>query len=559
LRVGPKDLSSKTQINDRRRRGSERAATAISETTPHDLRVERRRIETHPLEEITVLRHLACGAALAMMLAADSWATLRHRYTFESGNANDSAPGGTAHGTLQNGAVIIAGQLALSGDLMEHVELPAATIGISAYPALTLEMWVNTAAAPANDVGEFTWAAGFGRFGDPADATDPPPPGRNNDANEGIFGHDYLMLNLTRAGNGPSRVAMTDDFFNAENGVDGAQLRGAGQRHIAVTVTSTGVDATTLSYYVNGVLQGSATGAADLADLSNAAAYLGRSVYTNDPYFAGTINEFRIHDNAFTATDVQNSFTTGPAGAAGPTLTINRATGAMTMSNLNGTPRIIEYAINSPAGALDPLAWTTVATHFDAPGNGGNGTFDNDDAWSVQMQTNAALTETMQFGSGGADDGAVLDSVTLGTGVWDKYYVEEVNASVRVRIDSVTSLVIPIDVVYTGGSPYQRSDLNFLNGVDAADWVIFRQNLAATLTPGLSDAQSYALGDIDGDQDVDFFDFRMFQTDFDAANGVGALAALAGAVPEPSSLGLVAMTCGILGATRRRVWAELST
>jgi hypothetical protein len=520
--------------------------------SPLDVGVGRRRIENHPLEEITVFRHLACGAALAMMLAADSWATLRHRYTFESGNANDSAPGGTAHGTLQNGAVIIAGQLALSGELMEHVELPAAAIGINAFPALTLEMWVNTSAAPANDVGEFTWAAGFGRFGDPADATDEPPPGRNNDANEGIYGHDYLMLNLTRAGNGPSRVAMTDDFFNAETGVDGGQLRGAGQRHIAVTVASTGVDATTLSYYVNGVLQGTATGAADLADLSNAAAYLGRSVYTNDPYFAGTINEFRIHDNAFTATDVQNSFTTGPAGPAGPTLTINRATGAMTMSNLNGTPRIIDYAINSPAGALDPIAWTTVATHFDAPGDK---TFDNDDAWSVQMQTNTALTETMQFGSGGPDDGAVLDSVNLGTGVWDKYYIEEVNATVRVRLDSVTSVVIPIDVVYTGGSPYQRSDLDFLNGINGADWAIFRQNLGKNLgviTPGITDAQSYALGDIDGDQDVDFFDFRMFQADFDAVNGVGALAVLAGAVPEPSSIALVALACGALSLRRRQ-------
>ena len=40
--------------------------------------------------------------------------------------------------------------------------------------------------------------------------------------------------------------------------------------------------------------------------------------------------------------------------------------------------------------------------------------------------------------------------------------------------------------------------LVFDNAISGPDWAIFRQNLATTLTPGITDSQSYALGDIDG-------------------------------------------------------------
>jgi hypothetical protein len=504
-----------------------------------------------------VFRHLVCGAALSAALAGNSWAGLKHRYTFEAGNANDSAPGAAANGTLENGALIIAGQLALPGGGTSitpapHVALPAATIGINAYPAATLEMWLNASFA---DNPGFTMGVAFGREGTAADATDPPPTGLANDANEDIFGHDYWMIQPTRGGGGPVRAGITDDYFNSESFVDGPNLRGANQTHVVATMSSTGVDASTLSLYIDGVLIGSQATTDDLADISNSLAYIGRSLYDQDPYFAGTINEFRIYDNAMTPAEVQASFVAGPTGPAGPTLTINRNTGAVSFSNLNTSTRVIEYSINSPVGALDPAAWQPVQGRLDAPLTGGNGSFDGDDSWFVGMQTVNSLAEAMGF-DGTADDGALLGatSVALGSGVWEKYYQEDVYATLRVRIDATTSMVIPADVVFTGnsGQAYKRSDLNFDGAINGNDWLLFRTNALTTLTPGLNDVQSYPLGDIDGDQDVDFSDFRLFQGDFVAANGAAAFEALLAGVPEPGSAALVVMGMAAELIRRRR-------
>ena len=67
----------------------------------------------------------------------------------------------------------------------------------------------------------------------------------------------------------------------------------------------------------------------------------------------------------------------------------------------------------------------------------------------------------------------------------------------------------------------------------------------------MSPALTYALGDLDGDLDVDGSDFRLFKEGFLA--GGGSLAALQGAisVPEPSSLALVSLLC--LGMVYRSV------
>jgi hypothetical protein len=59
---------------------------------------------------------------------------------------------------------------------------------------------------------------------------------------------------------------------------------------------------------------------------------------------------------------------------------------------------------------------------------------------------------------------------------------------------------------------------------------------------------------LDGDGDNDFIDFRIFQSDFDAANGAGALARLI-AVPEPQGL-LTAALGGLMALAGHRVGAK---
>ena len=67
---------------------------------------------------------------------------------------------------------------------------------------------------------------------------------------------------------------------------------------------------------------------------------------------------------------------------------------------------------------------------------------------------------------------------------------------------------------------------------------------------GLSLAQQYGAGDLNGDGANDYDDFRIFQTDFDAAHGAGALERALAGVPEPGALGL-AVAALIAMAVRR--------
>jgi MYXO-CTERM domain-containing protein len=68
-------------------------------------------------------------------------------------------------------------------------------------------------------------------------------------------------------------------------------------------------------------------------------------------------------------------------------------------------------------------------------------------------------------------------------------------------------------------------------------------------------AQAYLHGDLDGDGDNDFFDFRLFKADYIDGNGAAAFAALPEiglSVPEPSAAILAALGMLALGVVRRR-------
>src|SRR5690606_11797806 len=90
-----------------------------------------------------------------------------------------------------------------------------------------------------------------------------------------------------------------------------------------------------------------------------------------------------------------------------------------------------------------------------------------------------------------------------------------------------------VSYVGNGGQPFGRSDLNFDGALSIDDWAIFNAGASTDLS-GLSGAERYRLGDLDGDGDNDFEDFRLFKDDFIAANGVGAWESLL-QVPEPAT------------------------
>lgn len=208
---------------------------------------------------------------------------------------------------------------------------------------------------------------------------------------------------------------------------------------------------------------------------------------------------------------------------------INRETGAMTLKNASGSPLdFTSYTLSSGAGTLAPAQLTPITGHYDSTGDE---SVDNNNPWQI---TSPAGSHTLFKEMTTGDPGTLAANsqfVLSPSGGWIPSPTEDIFLSVLLSDSSIVNAT----VTYTGngGHPFARGDLDFNGTVDADDWAKFLEHSYASLTPGLSPAQSYALGDFDGDNDSDFDDFRSFKSAFDAANGMGAFEAMAGGVPEP--------------------------
>jgi hypothetical protein len=219
-------------------------------------------------------------------------------------------------------------------------------------------------------------------------------------------------------------------------------------------------------------------------------------------------------------------------------LIVNRATGAVSLSNPSGSGIVLKgYSITSAAGSLNPATWTSI--------DAGN-TFDDNGTWTTQSLTSANITESV---TGGVTDGGTLaGGASRGVGTpWVKTPFEDLAFGFTLG-DNTTGLGL---VEYTG-TPYSRGDLNADGNVDAADWALFLPN-AYTNISGETTIGAYRKGDLDGDKDNDYADFLLFKADFIAGSGEGAWLAL-GAVPEPSTAVLLGLSMiGLLGRGKRRM------
>jgi hypothetical protein len=233
------------------------------------------------------------------------------------------------------------------------------------------------------------------------------------------------------------------------------------------------------------------------------------------------------------------------------TLTVNRDTGAMTLSNDTGAPFGIDsYSITSASGALEAAAFTPITGNFDAP-PGGNGAVDPNDDWQV---TSPAGSRS-QFREESLGDGGLLaadQEVTLSAGgAWLATPTEDV--LLQVTASGGTSQFATVVYVGNDGLPFTRSDLDANGVIDLGDWHVFLEGSLTNLA-GLTDAQQYRRGDLNGDNETDFDDFRIFEADFNAANGAGALAEALAGVPEPGTgaMAVAAVAAARIGRRRAR-------
>jgi len=213
---------------------------------------------------------------------------------------------------------------------------------------------------------------------------------------------------------------------------------------------------------------------------------------------------------------------------------VNPADGDIDMAFTN-------LSITSEAGALDPANWAAITGNYDLAGNR---SVDDDGNWTVTSSTTGELSEAAEAGGG---DGliTIANEISLGVGAW----IQNPTKDLQFAYTDPNGVVHQLSLRYVGTNT-PEADLNFDGMVDELDWPIFLAGNQGDLS-GMSAAQKYQAGDLDGDGDSDIYDFALFRDAFESMNPAGAFEVMAASyVPEPTVLSLVAL--GGLALLRRR-------
>jgi PEP-CTERM motif len=267
---------------------------------------------------------VAAAVAVVAMAACTSSvrAALTHRYSFTT-NANDSV--GSSNGTLRNIATVAGGQLQFNNPNFSpasfaggYLSLPPSILPSSG--SVTIEQWGTYTGS-----GFFTEAYAFTDHNN--DFVNPPsnPPG----ASIGQYLLDAISAPQPAnppggPGTGGNHVAQATAGFTTETQAFGTTpgigFAGGGYLDDGGTyMTATVIDgsAGTLSSYlfrvsdsVGGLQQ--TIPAVPLSTYSFTNAYLGRSPFLADNWLSGSVDEFRIYNNARSGASILADFQAGP-------------------------------------------------------------------------------------------------------------------------------------------------------------------------------------------------------------------------------------------------------
>ncbi len=228
----------------------------------------------------------------------------------------------------------------------------------------------------------------------------------------------------------------------------------------------------------------------------------------------------------------------------GVSVVIDRDSGGITLTNSSGAAiSLTSLTMTSALGGLDAAALTPITGNYDSIGSGA---VDNNNPWTI---TSPAGSHTLFSEATTGDAGMLANGQQISLSVaggWIPSLTEDVTLTLQ---NGGALIAAGVSYVGNGGQPFERSDLDFDGVVNLADWSVFTDNSYTSLS-GLSGAEAYGKGDLDGDGDNDFSDFRLFKQDFDDANGAGAFEALVGQVPEPTGPGLALI--GLLACSMQR-------
>jgi hypothetical protein len=203
-------------------------------------------------------------------------AVLAHRYNFNT-DASDTIGG--ANGTLQGAATVSSGQLQLTGNNADYLQLPGGML--TNYSAVTVDTWANL--GPAQN-----WAR-LWEFADVGPATQNEfyfAPGWNPNPPNGNFysaGFPWGGSELTSGALGSQLLHITCEYGNGW-----------------------------MAVYTNGVFEAGVTNlVAPASAAGTVSSTIGHSPF-NDPGINGSIDEFRIYNGLLALDEIVASDLLGP-------------------------------------------------------------------------------------------------------------------------------------------------------------------------------------------------------------------------------------------------------
>ncbi|MCP3920541.1 MAG: LamG domain-containing protein [bacterium] len=227
----------------------------------------------------------------AWFMSGPAQAQLLHRYSFDgSGTVLVDSVGG-ADGTVLGGATLGGTGTLIFDGVDDYVELPPNLL--TGLVDATFEAWVDWG-------GGVAWQRIFD-FGDSSGG-----PGNQ--------------------GNGLTYIVLTPE--DGTNAVPTGAVLAGGTTSIKVYANSATATATMVHYafvfdgandsmslYVDGIFQSSTPITMDLSGINDVNNWLGRSQWSANPNFGGTMTEFRLYGEVLDASAVAGSYAAGPGGA----------------------------------------------------------------------------------------------------------------------------------------------------------------------------------------------------------------------------------------------------
>ena len=233
--------------------------------------------------------------AVLLLANAGAHADLTHRYTFNDGTANDDV--GNANGALMNGARVANGELVLANN---GTSTSAATGQYMALPSnilrtrdFSLEVW-------------FTWNGGapWERLLDF---------GNSVPSSGGTIGQGFIILTLNAQSEPLGQISInswgnpsdTDYVYDPQFG---AFPRGG--EHCLTYIHN--FDGHSESLFLDGRIVGVASAHVDPSTAAYSNFWLGRSQFSQDPFFDGSIDQLSTFNNALSAAQVLSDYQAGP-------------------------------------------------------------------------------------------------------------------------------------------------------------------------------------------------------------------------------------------------------